>query len=370
MKLVNVSSVFGDKPIKRVEKEKKPKKTAEKELLDNTIDDDELIDIDEDTVALDGGKKSKDTKKLEESDKKKKNDENKVLNDKTPPKKKADTKVKEEKVTPVKQEKKSERSASVSKVKKERVRDEDDDDDVKPSKKPHRTPASNKKRPKDEDEEPLDTSVYDPDQEKHEKRRAAAMLYKQFQSRAGPANPGSKEIPKGKPNCLAGLAFVLTGVFESMERDEAASVIKELGGRVTSALSGKTSYLVAGEDSGPAKISRAEDANIPVINEDGLLDLIREKSGLPTLKKKTAAVKDEKVSPKKEKVTSPVKSKRTASPVKQTSPVKQKTPVKQKAPVEQKPQPKQGKYFTLLCTFEVFVNSQNLSMIYRGCDQT
>lgn len=355
MKLVNGSSVFGDKPVKRIEKEKKPKKTAEKRLLDNTTDDSELIDIDEDALVTDEPKKtngSKDSeKRLPKKDSEKKgNDENKVSNEKTPPLKKqaVETVVKEE---PTIKEVKKEKQNPI-KVKKERD-DDDEDEDAKPSKKTSRTPASSKKRSKVSDESELDTSVYDPDQEKHERRRASAVLYKQFQNRAGPANPGSKEIPKGKPNCLAGLAFVLTGVFDSMERDEAASVIKSLGGRVTSALSGKTSYLVIGEESGPAKIAKAEDANIPVIDEDGLLDLIREKSGLPTLSKKTVEVKAEKVTPKKEKTESPAKSKRTQSPVKSKrteSPVKQKTPEKPKSLGKQKStekldvQPKQGNF--------------------------
>lgn len=354
IKAVNASNVFGDKPIKRVEKEKKPKKSGDN-LLDTTTDDNELIDIDEESLVAANPVKSPGAKDADKRTPKKEahakqsarpNDENKVSNDKTPPsRKKADAKVKEEKVSPVQQEQHSEQSASVSKVKKERVRADDEaDEDAKPSKKAQRTPASSKKRAK-EDDEPLDTSLYDPDQEKHERRRAAAVLYKQFQKRAGPANPGSKEIPKGKPNCLAGLAFVLTGVFESMERDEAAAVIKDLGGRVTSAMSGKTSYLVAGEESGPAKIAKAEDANIPVISEDELLDLIREKSGQPPMKKKKpAAAAEAKLSPKKEKA-SPVKTKRTESPVKPKrteSPAKPHTSAKQKSPVDQKPQPKPG----------------------------
>lgn len=389
MKAVNASNVFGDKPIKRVEKEKRPKKSGDN-LLDTTTDDNELIDIDEESLvaanpvkspAANDADKRTPNKEAQSKHSARPNDENKVSNDKTPPSKKtADAKVKEEKVSPVRQEQHSEQSASASKVKKERVRDDDGpDEDAKPSKKVQRTPASSKKRAKDFDE-PLDTSLYDPDQEQHEKRRAAAVLYKQFQSRAGPANPGSKEIPKGKPNCLAGLAFVLTGVFESMERDEAAAVIKDLGGRVTSAMSGKTNYLVAGEESGPAKIAKAEDANIPVISEDELLDLIREKSGQPPMqKKKPAAATEAKLSPKKEKASpvktkrteSPVKAKRTASPVKSKrteSPAKPQTSAKQKSPVDQKPQPKPGEilYFISVVVPIVTVCSNNIIFFFAS----
>ncbi|KAG4072206.1 hypothetical protein HA402_007616 [Bradysia odoriphaga] len=126
----------------------------------------------------------------------------------------------------------------------------------------------------------LDTSVLS-DEDRHERKRQAAMLYQQFKNRSGPSLPGSKEIPKGKPNCLNGLTFVLTGVYESLERDEAADIIKEYGGKVTTSLSKKTSYIVVGEEAGLAKIAKADDLGTKRLSEDGLLDLIRTKSGLP-----------------------------------------------------------------------------------------
>lgn len=107
------------------------------------------------------------------------------------------------------------------------------------------------------------------------------------------------------------MTFVITGVLESMEKDEAAQVIKDFGGRVTSAVSGKTTHLVTGEDSGPAKLAKAESMGIAILSEDELLDLIREKSGLPTKSKKNKSpakevrvekkIKSEEVKVKKEK---------------------------------------------------------------------
>jgi replication factor C subunit 1 len=49
---------------------------------------------------------------------------------------------------------------------------------------------------------------------------------------AGPAAPGSKQIPAGEPNCLAGLAFVFTGELDSLSREEAADLVKRYGGYV------------------------------------------------------------------------------------------------------------------------------------------
>ncbi|GLV41620.1 Germ line transcription factor 1 [Carabus blaptoides fortunei] len=96
-------------------------------------------------------------------------------------------------------------------------------------------------------------SGMDPDQERHEKKRMSAMLYQKYLNRSGPAHLGSKWIPKGKANCLKGLCFIITGVLESMQRDEAQALVVEHGGRCTQSVSGKVNYMILGEDAGPAK---------------------------------------------------------------------------------------------------------------------
>ena len=58
---------------------------------------------------------------------------------------------------------------------------------------------------------------------------------------------------QGTENCLEGLTFVITGVLESIERDEAKSLIERYGGKVTGNVSKKTNYLVMGRDSGQSK---------------------------------------------------------------------------------------------------------------------
>lgn len=58
---------------------------------------------------------------------------------------------------------------------------------------------------------------------------------------------------QGADNCLEGLTFVITGVLESIERDEAKSLIERYGGKVTGNVSKKTNYLVMGRDSGQSK---------------------------------------------------------------------------------------------------------------------
>ncbi|XP_045429334.1 replication factor C subunit 1 isoform X2 [Pipistrellus kuhlii] len=115
--------------------------------------------------------------------------------------------------------------------------------------------------------------------EDSEKRRTNYQAYRSFLNREGPKALGSKEIPKGAENCLEGLTFVITGVLESIERDEAKSLIERYGGKVTGNVSKKTNYLVMGRDSGQSKSDKAAALGTKIIDEDGLLDLIRTMPG-------------------------------------------------------------------------------------------
>jgi DNA ligase (NAD+) len=80
------------------------------------------------------------------------------------------------------------------------------------------------------------------------------------------------------PKPLLGKTFVLTGGLERLTRDEAKAAIQRLGGRVTSAVSTKTDFVVVGTDPG----SKAEDARrleIPTLDERSLLALLEERPG-------------------------------------------------------------------------------------------
>jgi DNA ligase (NAD+) len=77
---------------------------------------------------------------------------------------------------------------------------------------------------------------------------------------------------------LAGKQFVLTGGLETMTRDEAKAAIEARGGRVTSAVSKKTSYVVAGQDPG-SKRDKAAELGVPVLDEDGFVRLLAEGDG-------------------------------------------------------------------------------------------
>lgn len=72
---------------------------------------------------------------------------------------------------------------------------------------------------------------------------------------------------------LAGKTVVLTGTLPTLSREEATERIQVAGGRVTSAVSKKTHYLVAGEAPG-SKLEKAERLRVRVLDESGLLDLL------------------------------------------------------------------------------------------------
>ena len=90
-----------------------------------------------------------------------------------------------------------------------------------------------------------------------------------------PPAAGSKDVPQGQDNCLAGLTFVFTGLLETLSREEGQELVKRYGGRVTGQPSSKTSYIVLGDDAGPSKLRKIKELNLKTINEDGLLELIR-----------------------------------------------------------------------------------------------
>ena len=79
--------------------------------------------------------------------------------------------------------------------------------------------------------------------------------------------------PKGGP--LQGKTLVITGTLPRLSREEAKLLIEQAGGKVSGAVSKKTSYVVVGEDAG-SKLIKAKELGIPVLTEDSLLQLINE----------------------------------------------------------------------------------------------
>nr|CAB3265534.1 replication factor C subunit 1-like [Phallusia mammillata] len=142
-------------------------------------------------------------------------------------------------------------------------------------------------------------SVSDADQQQSSAKKERFMKYQQWQNRSGPSAPGSKEIPKGADYCFEGLTFVITGIQESLTREEIQSLVERYGGKVTSAVSGRTSYLITGEDAGQSKLAKAEKHKTKVIDEDEFLNLIKT---LPGKKSKYEVHETPKVSPPSKKL--------------------------------------------------------------------
>ena len=79
---------------------------------------------------------------------------------------------------------------------------------------------------------------------------------------------------KNVSSILAGKSFVISGVFSNFSRDELKRFIETNGGKISSSLSSKTSYLVAGANMGPSKKLKAEKLNINIITENELTNLV------------------------------------------------------------------------------------------------
>jgi DNA ligase (NAD+) len=82
--------------------------------------------------------------------------------------------------------------------------------------------------------------------------------------------PARRGAGKGK---LAGKTIVLTGTFPTLSRSDATRLIEEQGGKVSSSVSKKTDFVVAGEEAG-SKLDKARDLGVQVIDEGGLLEML------------------------------------------------------------------------------------------------
>jgi len=81
-------------------------------------------------------------------------------------------------------------------------------------------------------------------------------------------------VRKKSGGALAGKTFVLTGTLPNIARDEAKARIESAGGKVTSSVSQKTDYVVAGADPG-SKLDKANSLGVPVIGEPELLEMLK-----------------------------------------------------------------------------------------------
>lgn len=75
---------------------------------------------------------------------------------------------------------------------------------------------------------------------------------------------------------LKGLSIVISGTFAKHSRDEYKAMIEQHGGKNSGSVSGKTDYILAGDNMGPAKLEKAAKLGVKIINEDEFLNMIAE----------------------------------------------------------------------------------------------
>ena len=81
------------------------------------------------------------------------------------------------------------------------------------------------------------------------------------------------ERPKEGP--LKGKTYVITGTLESMSREQAGAALEELGAKITGSVSAKTTALIAGEEPGNSKLTKAQKVGAEILDEAAFLELLR-----------------------------------------------------------------------------------------------
>jgi DNA ligase (NAD+) len=84
----------------------------------------------------------------------------------------------------------------------------------------------------------------------------------------------SEEQLANQTDKLNGQSFVVSGVFNSISRNDLKKMIEDNGGKVSSSISSKTNFVVAGDNMGPSKREKAEKLGIPIISEEDFLEKI------------------------------------------------------------------------------------------------
>ncbi|CDH56922.1 replication factor c subunit 1 [Lichtheimia corymbifera JMRC:FSU:9682] len=97
-------------------------------------------------------------------------------------------------------------------------------------------------------------------------------FYQQM-NREGPRALNTRPLPVGKPNCFQGVTFVISGIMETMTKETVEDLIKRYGGRTTGSVSGKTTYLLRGRDSGEKKTRDANKHGTKILDEDDFYKL-------------------------------------------------------------------------------------------------
>ena len=85
----------------------------------------------------------------------------------------------------------------------------------------------------------------------------------------------SEEQTAATSNRLAGQSIVISGVFAHHSRDEYKLIIEQNGGKNVGSISGKTSFILAGENMGPSKLEKAQKLGVKIVSEDEFLEMLK-----------------------------------------------------------------------------------------------
>jgi DNA ligase (NAD+) len=108
-----------------------------------------------------------------------------------------------------------------------------------------------------------------PNRELVERLRAAGLNFE------GPVAPQVSQV-------LAGKSVVVTGTLERWSREAAEDAIKARGGKAPGSVSKRTDAVVVGTEPGHAKLTKAQELNVPVLDEAGFTDLLETGEVRPT----------------------------------------------------------------------------------------
>ena len=86
----------------------------------------------------------------------------------------------------------------------------------------------------------------------------------------------SQEQQEAKSDRLKNKSIVISGVFAHHSRDEYKTMIEKHGGKNVGSISNKTSFILAGDNMGPAKLEKAQKMGVQIMNEDEFLQLVGE----------------------------------------------------------------------------------------------
>ena len=84
----------------------------------------------------------------------------------------------------------------------------------------------------------------------------------------------SEEQLAGQSDKLAGMSIVISGVFQKHSRDEYKAMIEQHGGKNVGSISAKTSFILAGDNMGPAKLQKAEKLGVRIVSEEEFLEMV------------------------------------------------------------------------------------------------